>query len=42
MGDSKFFMETMVVEMRRIMRRELKKIHDRLDRVENAYLGDHK
>ncbi|PON67003.1 hypothetical protein PanWU01x14_105850 [Parasponia andersonii] len=38
-GDPKLFMEAIISEMRRVMRAEMEQVHEWIDRIENAYVG---
>ena len=38
-GDPKLLMEALIGEMRRAMRVEMEQVHERMNRIENAHMG---
>ncbi|PON78907.1 hypothetical protein TorRG33x02_236850 [Trema orientale] len=38
-GDLKLLMEALISEMRRAIREEMEQVHEQMDRIENAYVG---
>ena len=39
MGDPNVLMEALIGEMKRAMRAKVEQVHERMDRIENAHIG---